>query len=52
MILVIIIGVLALFSLISIVLGTDEPRRSDVGTPRSDVEPANHMWYLMRYGAR
>ena len=45
MILVIILGVLALFSLISIVLGTDEPRRSDVGASQYD-------WYLMRYGAR
>lgn len=45
MILVIILGVLALFSLISIVLGTDEPRRSD-------AEPSTYDWYLMRYGAR
>ena len=34
MILVIILGLLALFSLISILLGTDEPRRSDVA-PRN-----------------
>ncbi len=45
MILVIILGLLALFSLISIVLGTDEPRQSD-------VETTAPMWYLMRYGAR
>ena len=45
MILVIILGVLALFSLISILLGTDEPRRSDVA-------PSEYDWYLMRYGAR
>jgi hypothetical protein len=45
MILVIIIGLLALFSLVSFVLGTEEPRQSD-------VEPPYPMWYLMRYGAR
>ncbi len=47
MILTIIIGLLALFSLISIVLGTDEPRQSDV-----ELEPTYPMWYLMRFGAR
>ena len=41
----IILGILALFSLISILLGTDEPRRSD-------VTPTEYDWYLMRYGAR
>ena len=45
MILVIILGILALFSLISIVLDTDEPRRSDVDAQTYD-------WYLMRFGAR
>ena len=36
MILTIVIGLLALFSLISIVLGTDEPRQSDVdSSPRT-----------------
>jgi hypothetical protein len=45
MILVIIIGLLALFSLISIVLGTDEPRQSDAEAPYP-------MWYLIRFGAR
>ena len=46
MIFLIILGILALFSLISILLGTDEPRRSD------DVAPTGYDWYLMRYGAR
>jgi hypothetical protein len=45
MIFLIILGILALFSLISILLGTDEPRRPDV---RDDYP----MWYLMRFGAR
>ena len=45
MIFLIILGILALFSLISILLGTDEPRRSD-------VTPTEYDWYLMRYGAR
>ena len=45
MILVIIIGLLALFSLVSFALGTEEPRQSD-------AEPPYPMWYLMRYGAR
>jgi hypothetical protein len=45
MILVIILGILALFSLISIVLDSDEPRRSD-------SEAQTYDWYLMRFGAR
>ena len=45
MIFLIILGILALFSLISILLGTDEPRRSD-------VTAHEYAWYLMRYGAR
>ena len=43
MIVVIILGLLALFSLISFVLGTDEPRRPDV-TPR------DYVMYLLRFG--
>ncbi len=45
MIFLIILGILALFSLISILLGTDEPRRSDAA-------PRDYDWYLMRFGAR
>jgi hypothetical protein len=45
MILVIILGILALFSLISILLDSDEPRRSN-------DEHATYDWYLMRFGAR
>ncbi len=46
MILTIIIGLLVLFSLLSFLLGTDEPRQAD-------VDPANeHLKLLMRFGAR
>jgi len=45
MIFLIILGILALFSLISILLGTDEPRRPDVA-------PREYDWYLLRFGAR
>lgn len=46
MVLSIIIGLLALFSLISFLLGTDEPRQS------GDVDPSFDVRYLMRFGAR
>jgi hypothetical protein len=42
MVLPIIIALLALFSLISYLLGTDEPRRGD-------VEPEFDALYLMRF---
>ena len=45
MVIAIIIGLLALFSLISYLLGTDEPRQGD-------VEPSFDVRYLMRFGAR
>ncbi len=45
MVISIIIGLLALFSLISFLLGTDEPAKGD-------VEPAFDIGYLMRFGAR
>jgi hypothetical protein len=45
MILVIIIGLLALFTLISFALGTEEPRQSEAEGPYP-------MWYLIRFGAR
>lgn len=45
MILPIIIALLALFSLISFLLGTDEPRQGN-------VEPEVDARYLMRFGAR
>jgi len=45
MILAIVIGLLALFSLISLLLDTDEPRQAS-------VDPANdYATYLMRFGA-
>jgi hypothetical protein len=43
MILAIIIGLLALFSLISYLLGTDEPRQANVG-------PGHDVTFLMRFG--
>lgn len=46
MVIAIILGLLALFSLISFLLGTDEPRQAY-------VDPANeHIKLLMRFGAR
>lgn len=46
MVIAIIISLLALFSLISFLLGTDEPRQAN-------VDPANeHLKLLMRFGAR
>jgi hypothetical protein len=46
MIFVIVIGLLALFSLISFLLDTDEPRQAN-------VDPANeHAQFLMRFSAR
>lgn len=46
MIIAIVIGLLALFSLISFLLGTDEPRQAQ-------VDPAHeHAQFLMRFGAR
>jgi len=46
MILMIIIGLLALFSLLSFALGTDEPRQAH-------TEPGDdHVRFLMRFGAR
>jgi hypothetical protein len=45
MIILIAIGLLALFSLISYLLGTDEPRQAN-------VDPVHQSWYLMRFGAR
>ena len=46
MIIAIVIGLLALFSLISFLLDTDEPRQAN-------VDPANdYAQYLMRFGAR
>jgi hypothetical protein len=44
-IIAIIIGLLALFSLISFLLGTDEPRQGD-------VDPTYDARFLMRFGAR
>ena len=45
MIVAIVIGLLALFSLISFLLGTDEPRQAS-------VDPANdYAAYLMRFSA-
>jgi hypothetical protein len=45
MIIAIVIGLLALFSLISFLLGTDEPRQAH-------VDPANeNVKFLMRFGA-
>lgn len=44
-IIAIVIGLLALFSLISFLLGTDEPRQSD-------VDPNYDARFLMRFGAR
>ena len=43
MILVIVLGLLALFSLISFLLGTDEPRQANVA-------PRNDATFLMRFG--
>jgi hypothetical protein len=46
MIIAIVVGLLALFSLISFLLGTDEPRQAN-------VDPAHeHVHFLMRFGAR
>ena len=45
MILAIVIGLLALFSLISYLLGTDEPRQTNVDT-------SHDTRFLMRFGAR
>ncbi len=45
MVISIIIGLLALFSLISFLLGTDEPAQGN-------VEPTFDIGYLMRFGVR
>jgi hypothetical protein len=45
-IIAIVLGLLALFSLISFLLDTDEPRQAN-------VDPAHeHAQFLMRFGAR
>lgn len=44
MILVILIVLLALFSLISYLLGTDEPRQTN-------VDPGDDVRFLMRFGS-
>jgi hypothetical protein len=44
-IIAIVIGLLALFSLISYLLGTDEPRQTD-------VDPTEQARFLLRFGAR
>jgi hypothetical protein len=45
MVIVTLIGLLALFSLLSIVLGSEDPRPSD-----HDVENGHQLW--LRYGIR